>query len=219
MHTFRVVPFLAVAMTVTLEADPGVDIALDVTGLASEPPREMRALVCEANALWQPSGVRLVWVESARSRALPNAALTLDVVRDEAERASAVKDGSLRLGYIVFQNGTGAADRRITLSVRSVQRLVDGVPWSGRRVLGWPPAIREELIGRALGRVLAHEIGHVLLAWRRHTPRGLMRAEFGASQLIDRDRRPFTLPPDLLPRLRAHLQQLTGRATPLMAVE
>ena len=74
-------------------------------------------------------------------------------------------------------------------------------------------------MGRALGRVVAHEIGHVLFAWRRHTPHGLMRAQFGAVQLLDLDRRPFAVPADLLPRLRAHLEQLTGRVTTLMAVE
>jgi hypothetical protein len=219
MDTLRVVPLLAIVMTATLKADPAVDIAVDVTALASQPPRERRALVRETEALWRPSGVRLTWVHSSLARAWPQTALTLEVSLEDRQRPAAPKDGLLRLGFTTFQSGAGGADRRVTLSASAVEKLVDEVVWSGRRVLDWPPAVREELVGRALGRVLAHEIGHVLFAWRLHTRYGLMRPEFGALQLIERDRKPFTLPADLLPRLRAHLDQLSGRAATLMAVE
>jgi len=219
MDSLRLAPLIALAITATLKGDSVFEIPVDITALGSEPPREVRALIREANALWQPTGVRLTWMQSALSRALPQPALRLEVVCDDSEETEAARDGLLRLGSTTFRDGTGVADRRVVLSVKSVQRLVDTAGWSGRRVSDWPPAIREELMGRALGRVVAHEIGHVLFAWRRHTPHGLMRAQFGAVQLLDLDRRPFAVPADLLPRLRAHLEQLTGRVTTLMAVE
>ena len=49
-------------------------------------------------------------------------------------------------------------------------------------------------VGRALGRVLAHELGHYLLSLREHSPAGLMQPLFRTNQLIARNRRSFELP-------------------------
>lgn len=210
---------LALVTSVTLEAEPAVEISLDITALRSEPPREIQALMREASALWRPSGVKLTWIQSPVSRALPRQALALDVVCDEDETPAAALDGLVRLGSTSFRDGDGVAEPTLRLSVRSVRRLVSDVRWTGHYVADWPPSIRQELIGRALGRVLAHEIGHFLFAWRRHTARGLMRAQFGATELLDPNRRMFTLPAELLPRLKGHLEQLTGHGTTLVAVD
>ena len=89
--------------------------------------------------------------------------------------------------------------------------MVEDTKIAGRRVSDWPPAVRDDLIGRALGRVLAHEIGHYLLILRSHTPDGLMQPSFKAAALVAPDRGAFALSDRLVPRLRARLAQL---ATP-----
>ena len=72
------------------------------------------------------------------------------------------------------------------------------------RLLGLLPAAtlghvvgRQQLapsdVGRALGRVLAHEIGHVLLDGSGHRRSGLMRASFVPSELVDYRRRAYRL--------------------------
>jgi hypothetical protein len=43
----------------------------------------------------------------------------------------------------------------------------------------------ERLLPRALGRALAHELGHYLLARRAHSPTGLMREAFRPEDLAD----------------------------------
>jgi hypothetical protein len=59
-----------------------------------------------------------------------------------------------------------------------------------------PPEIQERLAIRLLGRAIAHEIGHYLLASQDHSPRGLMRDSFGPRELLaDRHDR-LTLLPD-----------------------
>jgi hypothetical protein len=65
-------------------------------------------------------------------------------------------------------------------------------------------------MGRALGRVLAHEIGHVLLAVRQHDRSGLMRAVFTPAELGAPDREAFRLTSDDLGRLRSRIQVMTG---------
>ena len=58
----------------------------------------------------------------------------------------------------------------------------------------WPRVIREQVVGRAIGRVIAHEIGHVLLRTTGHAPRGLMRAVQRADELVDPARNRYRLP-------------------------
>ena len=47
-----------------------------------------------------------------------------------------------------------------------------------------PIVQREMLLARAMGRALAHELGHYLLASKVHTPRGLMKAMLSAPELF-----------------------------------
>ena len=66
------------------------------------------------------------------------------------------------------------------------------------RVLGvdefhWPKLLRDEIIGRVLGRVLAHEIGHYALRRRQHGGEGLMRSIQRADELAALSRKGFRL--------------------------
>jgi hypothetical protein len=56
-----------------------------------------------------------------------------------------------------------------------------------------PIAERELLLGRAMGRALAHEIGHYLLASKLHTARGLMQATHSASAFFGYPRSGFAV--------------------------
>jgi hypothetical protein len=58
----------------------------------------------------------------------------------------------------------------------------------------WPRTIREQIVGRAIGRVIAHEIGHVVLRTSGHAPHGLMRAVQRADELVDPARTRYRLP-------------------------
>ena len=49
-----------------------------------------------------------------------------------------------------------------------------------------PERLRQELEAQALGRVIAHEIGHYRLHFYGHTVIGLMRAVFSTEELLDR---------------------------------
>jgi hypothetical protein len=50
-----------------------------------------------------------------------------------------------------------------------------------------PIAQRETLLGRAMGRALAHELGHYLLASKAHNAHGLMKAILTAVDLFSPD--------------------------------
>lgn len=197
-----------VTLAVTLVLSPGeIELGVDIGALATMPPRQLRAMSREAQALWQPYGVRLTWVLAAGPGTLPQAGDSLKVV-DNANDHRATDER--RLGAVLFLEGNVVADKTVVLSINAVGRIAEQTPWASRRVTDWPRGVREELLGRALGRVLAHEIGHYLLLWRSHTADGLMRPQFASDSLVAQARDAFTLSFNLLPRLRARLAQLTA---------
>jgi hypothetical protein len=70
--------------------------------------------------------------------------------------------------------------------------------------------VTDRELARALGRVLAHEIGHVLLGARNHDQTGLMRVSFLPDELAAADRAPFRLTCLDVGRLRSRIGILTG---------
>ena len=93
--------------------------------------------------------------------------------------------------------------RRITLWSEQVARAVDG-DWDRTE----PPDVDDGVYARALGRVLAHELGHVLLRLDGHRERGLMRPAFSHRSLTARGRRAFRLPEEDLQTIRDTLLML-----------
>lgn len=65
-------------------------------------------------------------------------------------------------------------------------------------------------LARALGRVLAHELGHVLLAVPGHAPKGLMRRTFSPGDLAAPDRLRFSLTANDVSRLRSRVRMLNA---------
>jgi hypothetical protein len=98
------------------------------------------------------------------------------------------------LGAIAFAPD-GAPAPAITVFLTDIERLVTSAHVLGLSEWQWPPTLRDQLIGRALGRVLAHEIGHYLLRSKGHTADGLMRPQQLADDLISPSRHHFRLTP------------------------
>ena len=87
--------------------------------------------------------------------------------------------------------------RRITLWSEQVARAVDG-NWDRQEL----PDVDDRVYARALGRVLAHELAHVLLRLNGHRDRGLMRSAFSHRSLTARGGRAFRLGEKDLRRIR-----------------
>ena len=68
--------------------------------------------------------------------------------------------------------------------------------------------IRDELIGRAVGRAAAHELGHYLLEKAGHRNRGLMRPSYSARDLVGAWLHPFQVAADDRPVVRAEIAAL-----------
>ena len=81
----------------------------------------------------------------------------------------------------------------IAVYLADILRLVSGVRVLGAAESQWPPLMRERIVGRVVGRVLAHEIGHYALRTTAHARAGLMRPAHVPLALVAPEPRPFAL--------------------------
>jgi hypothetical protein len=147
----------------------------------------------EARAVWRPYGVMLLNVP-ADAHACVSVAVQDGPVAARPGEASLVPLGAMRFG------ADGAPTREMRLSMGSTEALLRD---SASRIDGadMPSVVHDQLIGRALGRVLAHEMGHFLLRFPAHVAAGLMAAQQTVDDLTNSTRRSCHLK-QLEPRLR-----------------
>jgi hypothetical protein len=157
-----------------------VGIVLGLSG--SMTVDQLKALKAEASGIWKPYGIELSWFEPNVDCGShqPSDAMPVDwmlrLTADLPESSTAV------LGTVRFREGV--PDNTIVLRYAPLSRLVLGAMIGSWSIGSLPPPVRDRLLGQAIGRVVAHELGHVLLALPTHGRSGLMRPTFVQSDLI-----------------------------------
>jgi hypothetical protein len=134
----------------------------------------------EATRVWASEGVRFCWTDSGpcpRSLSL----LYVRIVGETPVPADAAPGRTL--GWMGFTERDGPGPL-ILLSERWAAELL-GRAERGARSLATLPGMVQRLLPRALGRALAHELGHYLLGRREHSMSGVMRAAFRPEDLAD----------------------------------
>jgi hypothetical protein len=180
-------PSIAVVAALTLSP---VHVTLVFAPEHQVPAAVQRAAIAEASAIWAPYHVVVTGAEPLHSDGHDD--LTLTVVMNPAP-AKADSTWRAPLGAVDFDK-TGVPLPIVTVFiVRLVTMIEEGRLW---RIPAseWPRLIRQQVVGRAMGRVIAHEIGHVLLRTTGHAPHGLMRAVQRADELVDPARKRYRLP-------------------------
>jgi hypothetical protein len=199
-------------------ARQAVTVGILLEGHASAAARLVPALIAEADQIWRPRGVQIVSVaKSAVPREDVRLTLnfaTLSTVLPSANRSK--DERASGLGSIWFDED-GAPGDTITIDDAAVMVRIAQATLNNRPLADWPPAVADQVMGRALGRVLAHEIGHYLLRSKLHQAHGLMRAVFTGSDLAAWDRTRFALDASMLPRLRANLARIELLSDPAVA--
>jgi hypothetical protein len=151
----------------------------------------------EAAAIWKVYGVELVWTDPE-----VRAALTVDVMVERSRRRVDENGSPSVLGYTTISSNP-AAQAPIRVSFDALDSLIE-------RRHGADPLRFPREIGLALGRVLAHEVGHVLLGTPPyHDPGGLMRPTFMTDDLVRPERSAFRLMPQSVARLRVRIASLS----------
>jgi len=151
-------------------------VALDVT---LERPLhwgtlEWRWLTREVEQAWTPYGVTICW--QVAGRGCEGFAVRLRVFVAEALPPSTGKSARPVVGRITFYGDSPGNE--IFLSLEGGRFLVAHATLGGRTLGDWPAGIAERFLPVVMGRALAHELGHFLLASKAHARTGLMAAEF-----------------------------------------
>lgn len=134
----------------------------------------------EATRVWTAEGVRFCWTADGDCPAWT----PLLYVRVVPETPVAPDGGAGKaLGWMGFSERRGPGPL-ILLSERWVVELL-GRAERGARALATLPGMVRRLLPRALGRALAHELGHFLLGRRDHSMSGVMRTAFRPEDLAD----------------------------------
>ena len=165
---------VAAVVPCSLTIDVGAAVPLAWTEAAHQTFRR------EATRMWSVEGVRFCW--TGEGPCPPRSALLyVRVVRE----APAGPDGGpgRALGWMGFSEQSGPGPL-ILLSERWAVDLL-GRAARGARALASLPGMVRRLLPRALGRALAHELGHYLLGRREHSASGVMRAAFRPEDLAD----------------------------------
>jgi hypothetical protein len=154
----------------------------------------------ETASLWRPYGVEIEWTEG-RDSEQQTQAFAVDVMIER----------SLLSAWWVPALGT--ANVRLDTPVKPIRVSVDATEQALEKRPHGAASVRlvhDGELARALGRVLAHELGHVLLAAPYHTPTGLMRRNFDPTDLAAPDRMLFRLTSNDVSRLRSRVRMLSA---------
>ena len=177
----RFATFAAALLAATL-AHAQIPLSIGVPAGAPLSPYAIRSMCEETDAIWRGADVVIEWRAAG--------AADLRVVFDDL--APVPRDHRLMaLGWLVFHDDVPAPT--IHLSYANTVRLLEesfGVVGSIDSMKPWQ---RDTLVARALGRALAHELGHYLLRTKRHAPIGLMRGDRLAAEMFLPGRSAFAI--------------------------
>ena len=172
-------------------------------------PRVVARMRTETEQIWSSLDVRIEWADSRRD-ADAAAGRQLTVFLEGDGGPAPVSDAAVLAS--LHQPAEPCEDGIVRIWMRNVRQQlgtlhVDGVPFDNV-----PVALGDVILARALGRALAHEIGHYLLGTGAHAERGLMRARFAPPEFVE----------ELSPRYRLTARERESlascRATPTQLV-
>jgi hypothetical protein len=152
----------------------------------------------EAERIWAPYAVQLVWVADETMAARRSIPVRLDRQVGTGDES----DWRAVLGNVVVGPERDPSDP-IRISFDGTRSML--MRRTGPTRFAIPGVVPDCLLARALGRVLAHEIGHVLIGVPFHDRRGLMRANFSPDQLAEIDPAPFRLSCSTVDRMKRTL--------------
>lgn len=192
-----------------LPATPMLPPMIVTVAAASDVPASLVSMtLAETEAIWRHAGFSFIWQRvslDAWPLARSPRPASLRAVIGRNQRTA--PDGTLPLGWIVFDD-VATPEQEVYVSYASAVRFFESATSVVGSINTMPRLQRETLMARAMGRVLAHEIGHYLLASKAHAATGLMKAVQTATELFSTDRSWFLVEPAQMATVATHLAAL-----------
>jgi hypothetical protein len=181
-------------------------ITINVYATRGISPHLVKETLDEAGAVWHDAGITLAWRVVPGGR--PEYSATPHVViNDDAGRTP--RGGHTPIGWVEFHR-PDEPDQEIHVSRGNGMKLLRGAAGLGRSADRMPPSEVNVLLGRMLGRALAHELGHFLLRSSVHTNAGLMRTGRAVRELLAPGRRGFDVDGAQRSAVVARIREMTG---------
>jgi len=156
----------------------------------------------EAADIWHAYGVEILWNRTVEP------ALHFEVVVVSTKTEHSASSSFAVLGRTELDH-EGSVVGPIRVNYEAIEEVLEFRDTSS-------PLLREREAGRALGRVLAHEVGHALLGVPAfHDAEGLMRLTIPVDDLVSPDRRFLQLSAASVARLRHRVRCLGDAAASL----
>src|SRR5262245_39086087 len=189
-------PLSSLSTTSTTSSTPPMLVSVEAA--SDIPARLVAAIVAETDAVWRGTGIQFFWQRAARdaqpASSMPTPYRTPILRVQIGHETHGTREWTFPLGWIVFDDPQ-TPEQEIYLSYENALTLLDKSDGVVGPTRAMPQLQREALLARALGRSLAHEIGHYLLASKVHTEKGLMMAVHSAFELFGIERVRFGLAP------------------------
>ncbi len=149
------------------------------TQFQHEPPRAvLSAIQVEASALMAPAGLRLQWKTLPSTGSDVSTAVAVVTFQGHCSAANlpAQPQWETRLGWSHISDGEVLPFAGIDCD--SIVGFID------KQLLAVPPRERDQVLGRAIGRVLAHEFDHIFAETRDHKNRDMDQPDYSAEELV-----------------------------------
>lgn len=193
---------LVVLLGTASQAGAEICLGLSVRFEGRDPAALLVAtMTSEVASIWAPYDVRIVPLGARRDTTCRTLHGSFEVTVERQPPPREPERGVV-LGRTHLPRH-GIDNSPIRIDYDATERILGMVPVSRLATLAGDPVLGSRDLGRALGRVLAHEIGHILLAAPYHQRNGLMRARYFSDDLVDLRRSTFTLSPVEVARLRS----------------
>jgi hypothetical protein len=151
---------------------PETPVVVYLSGAAAQPARPLESMKDEATRLMQSAGYRIRWTTQR-----PTTDATLVVLDFHGTCTAGHTPGTAgALASTAISNGKVIPFASVDCSALS---HVLATPLAGE-----PPARRDFLYGRAMARVIAHELHHILERTTEHARAGIARASFNLTDLL-----------------------------------
>jgi hypothetical protein len=207
----------ALALTLQPSADPNArprnedvpPMTVNVYAARGVSPHLVTETLTEAGAVWNDVGITLAWRVVADSEPQYTAAPHV-VIADETVQGAGKTETPI--GWVRFKHPADP-DQEIHISRRNGMKLLQSYSGLGRPVDHMPPAEVDSMLGRVLGRALAHELGHYLLRSATHTTQGLMRGNHTIREFVALGRRGFEVAAAQRSAVAARIREVTGAET------
>ena len=176
-------------------------IVITSDGLKHADPGTRLVARDEVEAVWAPYGVLVLWENRAgESPARADLVIRIAITEEPVPGARPTALAAVFRVNTFFRRFIVVSQPAVRNLVRHTARVVPGSPAFDR------------LYARLLGRVIAHELGHILLSSTDHSASGLMRQEFDKKDVLYGARDGLRLEPEQVAMLRR--PNLTASAEP-----